>query len=131
MKRMLILAALALPLAACVTVPQPPGPQVLGERTVDFRTDHDVISVGGAEGPYRALSFQVEKNDVEIFNIVVVYGNGEKERIDTRLVFREGTRSRVVDLHGGKRRIKDIEFTYRTVGKRHEGKARVVVYGVR
>jgi hypothetical protein len=131
MKKFLILAAIAFSLSACMTVLPAPGQEVLGERTVDFRTDHDVISVGAYEGMFRALSFQVEKNDVEIFNIVVVYGNGEREKIDTRLVFREGTRSRVVDLHGGKRRIRNIEFTYRTVGKRNEGKARVVVYGVR
>ncbi|MGA2477879.1 MAG: hypothetical protein ABSG63_03895 [Spirochaetia bacterium] len=131
MKKMLVLAALAFSLAACVTVMQPQGSEVLGERTVDFRVDHDQISVGNYEGFFRFLNFQVEKNDVEIFNIVVVYGNGEREKIDTRLVFREGSRSQVVDLDGGRRRIKSIEFTYRTVGERHEGKARVVVFGLR
>ena len=34
----------------------------------------------------------VEKNNIEIVNIVVVYGNGEREKFGTRLVFREGSR---------------------------------------
>jgi hypothetical protein len=131
MKKMLVLAAFAVSLSACVTVLQPSGSVVLGERTVDFRADHDVIGVGPYEGFFRSLNFQVEKNDVEIFNIVVVYGNGEREKIDTRLVFREGSRSRIIDLHGGKRRIQSIQFTCRTVGEKHEGRARVVVFGLR
>jgi hypothetical protein len=135
MRKILVLAALALSLSAClgftVESSSQAGTTVLGEATVDFRTDHDVIAVGRYEGFFRSLSFQVEKNDVELFNLVVVYGNGEREKIGTRLVFKEGSRSRIVDLHGGKRRITSIEFTYRTVGERHDGRARVVVYGVK
>jgi hypothetical protein len=73
----------------------------------------------------------VENNDVELFNLVVVYGNGERERIDTRLIFREGSRSRVIDLEGGKRRIRNVQFTYKTVGSWRDGRARVVLYGMR
>jgi len=131
MKKMLVLAALALSVTACVTVMQPAGSVVLGERMVNFKADHDEIGVGNYEGFFKSLSIQVEKNDVEIFNLVVVYGNGEKEKIETRLVFKEGSRSRVIDLHGGKRRIKSIQFTYKTVGTWKEGRARVVVFGMR
>jgi hypothetical protein len=129
---MVVLVAFALFVSACMTVvAQPEGSVMLGERMVDFRADHDVISVGNYEGFFRAISFQVEKNDIELFNLVVVYGNGEREKIGTRLVFHEGSRSRVVDLPGGKRRIKSIQFTYKTVGTWAEGRARVLVYGVK
>ena len=67
----------------------------------------------------------------EVFNLVVVFGNGEREKIDTRLVFREGSRSRLIDLPGGKRQIRTIQFSYKTVGRWYDGRARVVVYGVR
>jgi hypothetical protein len=73
----------------------------------------------------------VEKNDLELFNLVVIYENGERQGIETRLIFNEGSRSRLIDLVGGERRIKSIQFTYRTIGTWQEGKARVVVYGVR
>jgi predicted small secreted protein len=145
MKKLLLLvpAALAaaafLSLTACVTVaprgpgaPKPPRESVaLGERTVNFKADHDVIGVGGYDGVFRSLYFVVEKNSIEIFNVVVTYGNGEKQRLETRMVFNEGSRSRTISFDGGKRRIKTIAFTYKTVGKWEDGRARVVVYGVR
>jgi hypothetical protein len=141
MKKILFLAAISLAVTSCMTVAVPgpargggggaSGRVLLGERTVNFKADHDVIGVGAYNGTFRALYFEVEKNDVELFNIVVVYGNGDREKFDTRLIFREGTRSRMLDLRGGKRIIKSIQFTYRTVGTWAEGKARVVVYGVK
>ena len=133
MKRILFLAAVALSVTSCMTGPLviPPGSVPLGERTVNFKADHDVIGVGAYSGTFRSLFFVVEKNDVELFNVVVVYGNGERERFDTRLVFQEGSRSRVLDLRGGKRIIRSIQFTYRTIGTWADGRARVVVYGVR
>jgi hypothetical protein len=139
MKRILFLAAAALAMTSCLAVPVPipvgaaaPSSSVfLGERTVNFKADHDVIGVGTYQGTFRSLYFVVEKNDVELFNVVVVYGNGDREKFDTRLVFREGSRSRTLDLRGGKRIIKSIQFTYRTVGTWADGKARVAVYGVK
>ncbi|HTP58160.1 MAG TPA: hypothetical protein VMM82_04530 [Spirochaetia bacterium] len=141
MKKLFLLAAAAIVIGACTTVPPakpaPPARNesrdavLLGEREVNFKADHDTIAVGAYEGSFRSLSFRVEKNDIELFNLVIVYGNGEKQRLETRLVFREGSRSRLITFAGGKRRIKEIQFTYKTVGTWQEGKARVVVYGVK
>jgi hypothetical protein len=133
MKKILVLAVFALSLTGCFSfqIGPPMGSVVLGERTVDFKADHDVINVGTDEGLFRALYFIVEQSDIELFNLLIVYRSGEREMFDTRLIFREGSRSRMVDLRGGKRVIESVQFTYRTVGERQEGKARVVVYGVR
>ena len=138
MKKLLLLApaalavALTLSLSACATGPGAPKDSVvLGERAVNFKADHDVIGVGGYEGTFRSLYFVVEKNSIEIFNVVVTFGNGEKQRLETRLVFNEGSRSRTIPFDGGKRHIKTISFTYKTVGQWENGRARVVVFGVR
>jgi len=104
---------------------------LLGERTVAFKADHDVIQVGAYEGLFTSLFFVVEKNDIQIYNLVVTYGNGERERFDTRLNFAADTRSRSLPFDGGRRRIRTIAFTYKTVGSWVEGRARVLVYGVR
>jgi hypothetical protein len=149
-KKILFLAVVALSVTACVGTPwvitassdraarpernvsQAPNDSVLlGEQDVDFKVDHDKINVRGYEGSFRSLFFLVEKNDIELFDLVVVFENGDRQRIDTRLVFNEGSRSRLIDLNGGERRIKSIQFTYRTVGTWAEGKARVAVYGVK
>ena len=150
MRKILFLAAVALSVTSCVGTPwtttassdrntqaraegsQPPRDSVLlGEQDVDFKVDHDKIDVKRHNGSFRSLFFLVEKNDMELFNLVVIYENGERQGIETRLTFNEGSRSRLIDLVGGERRIKSIQFTYRTIGTWQEGKARVVVYGVR
>jgi hypothetical protein len=112
----------------------PRGPKdsvLLGEQDVDFKVDHDTINVRNHEGSFRALYFSVEENDIELFNLVVDFGNGEKQMINSRLIFHEGSRSRLIDLNGRDRRIKSIQFTYKTVGTWRDGKAHVVVYGVK
>jgi hypothetical protein len=111
------------------TVP-PRDSVMLGEQDVDFNVDHDSIDVGGRAGSFRALYFVVENNDIELFNIVVDFGNGERQSINSRLVFNQGSRSRQIDLEGRDRRIKSIRFTYKTVGAWQDGKAHVSVYGV-
>ena len=141
MRKLAFLAAVALSVSACMTAPSgkpaPAAPAaakdsiLLGEREVNFKADHDTIAVGNYEGSFRSLFFKVEKNDVELFNLVILYGNGEKQRLETRLIFKEGSRSRLIDFAGGKRRIKTIQFTYKTVGTWQDGKARVAVYGVK
>ncbi|MGD0726549.1 MAG: hypothetical protein ABSB63_13405 [Spirochaetia bacterium] len=132
MRKLFLLAAVALSVSACVTVlPAPKDNVLLGERVVNFKADHDTIAVGNYEGSFKSLFFKVEKNDIELFNLVILYGNGDKQKLETRLIFKEGSRSRLIDFSGGKRRIKTIQFTYKTVGSWQDGKARVVVYGVK
>ncbi len=129
MKRFFLFALVALALASCVSVPS--GNVFLGERAVDFRAEHDAIGVGSYEGWFKALSIEVEKNDIELFSMIVIYGDGQRERIDTRLVFDAGTRSRIISLQGGRRHIRSIEFSYKTVGSWLDGRARIRVYGIR
>ena len=121
---------LAIALSSCMSGP-PHESVLLGDRTVAFKADHDVVQVGPYQGFFRSLYFVVEKNDIEIFNIVITYGNGERERLETRLVFNADSRSRVIGFEGGKRRIRSIAFTYRTAGNWVDGRARVAVYGVK
>ncbi|HYW85073.1 MAG TPA: hypothetical protein VFB30_17560 [Spirochaetia bacterium] len=132
MRKLILLAVVAVSMASCMTAPPAPKDNVLlGERVVNFKADHDTIAVGNYEGSFRSLFFKVEKNDVELFNLVIIYGNGDKQRLETRLIFKEGSRSRLIDFDGGKRRIRTISFTYKTVGNWEDGRARVVVYGVK
>ena len=130
MKRLLALGVLALVTSLAFSQNLPPGAVLLGERRVDFHADHDVIQVGDYEGSFRDIMFWVEKNDIEMFNLVVTYGNGEREKFDTRLIFDPGTRSRLIHLQG-RRHLKNIAFTFKTVGSWFEGRARIVVYGIR
>ena len=101
----------------------------LGSKTVNGKYDHDTLEVGADEGRYSKLTFVVEDSDLEMFDIVVKFGNGEKVSIDTRLTFKEGSRTGVIDLPGEARIIKKIEFKYGNLPG--TGKASVKVYGLK
>lgn len=102
----------------------------IGMRPVDFRVDHDVIS-GAGDGAFRAIRIDVEGGDLEMFNVKITFGNGETFSPGTRLYFREGTRSRVIDLPGAARLIRRIDFFYRSALFGAQGRAIVHAYGRR
>ena len=127
------------PVPAPPTPPNPssnplPGPASdwdhIGMRPVDFRVDHDVI-VSAGDGAFRAIRIEVEGGDLEMFDVKLTFGNGETFSPATRLYFREGTRSRVIDLPGAARIIRRIDFFYRSALFGAQGRATVHVYGRR
>ena len=101
---------------------------LLGERTVGDNLDHDTILVTGARGDFRRLKFLVKDHPIQMLRLVVHYGNGNSDKIETRQLIPAGGESRVIDLKGGDRVIKKIDFWYETksLGKK---RALVRVYG--
>ena len=100
----------------------------LGEVKVDSKYDRESIKVGRDDGRFTKLTFAVEDNDVEIYDITVVFGNKETLSLEDRLVFREGQRTGAIDLPGEKRFVKRVDFKF---GKIARGRnATVVVYGL-
>jgi hypothetical protein len=90
------------------------GWELLGQASVDGKIDHDSIHVGGVEGFWDSLTLVVEDSDIELHSFVVTFANGEVWDAKLKHFFREGQRTRLVDLPGnkGKRKIKNIDITY-------------------
>jgi len=84
----------------------------LGERTVNGGVDHDVIHVGRKDGQFHEIMVVVERAPIEMFDLVVTFGNGERFEPKTRLVFGPDSTSRNIDLPGGARYIKRVDFRY-------------------
>lgn len=84
----------------------------LGERWVDGKVDRDAIHVGAREGRFRRVTLKVEHSALELFDVKFVFGDGSEFSPPTRLVFDKDTRTRVVDLPGGARLIRRVEFRY-------------------
>jgi hypothetical protein len=99
----------------------------LGQRQVSFRAERDVISAAG-EGRFHKIMIVVDDADLEIFNVRLVFGNGDTFSPKTRFYFREGSRTRVIDLPGDARVIRRIEFHYKSVRGGGDGRAEVHVY---
>ncbi len=102
----------------------------IGMRPVDLRVDHDAIVAVG-DGAFRAVRIDVEGGDLVMYDIKLTFGNGETFSPATRVYFREGSRSRVIDLPGDARIIRRIDFFYRSAPFGGQGRAIVHVYGRR
>jgi hypothetical protein len=84
----------------------------LGERSVDGGLDHDAIAVGRGDGRFREIMVVVERAPVEIYDLVVTFGDGQRFEPRTRMVFGRDTTSRNIDLPGGARVIRRVDFRY-------------------
>ncbi|HEY0195013.1 MAG TPA: hypothetical protein VGC42_28060 [Kofleriaceae bacterium] len=99
----------------------------LGEQTVNGRVDHDTIRVGKFEGRFSKLTLVVERSELELLNFEITFGNGEKFHPEVRHYFKEGTRTRMIDLPGDDRVIQKIDVTYRNLPR--GGDAKLEVWG--
>ena len=102
--------------------------ELLGQREVDFRNDHDQIDVGRNEGQFKQLQIRVQDAPIEVTNMVVTFANDQTFSPKIRYRFAEGSGTQVIDLPGERRTIKRIDFNYRSISRR-EGKGTVAVFG--
>ncbi|MBN1939702.1 MAG: hypothetical protein JW843_08950 [Candidatus Aminicenantes bacterium] len=122
--RILSLAFLAAAaFASCASNPAPAsgvldtrGWELLGRRQVNFSADHDALTVTAAKGAFSRLMIVVRDRALEMYDLKVVFSNGEIYPPPSRLVFGRDTRSRTIDLPGRKRVIRRIDFAYRSLG---------------
>lgn len=117
-------------------VSQPrPGPtgswRVLGTTSAKSSGDHDAIYIKGPYDFFRRIKFKVTDSNIEMQYILVRYDDGgAPERVETRENIPQGGESRIIDLKGGKRKLKSVEFWYRDKGFLN-GKADVTLFGIK
>lgn len=86
--------------------------QRLGSRKVNYGLDRDVIRVTATEGGFTKMKILVTGGSLNMHRLVVQYGNGAKDEIPLKHHFQRGSDSRVIDLRGGKRIIRDVTVWY-------------------
>ena len=128
------IASVASPALAKKRPPPPPvvvfdatGWELLGSQSVDGRKDRDAILVGKYQGRFDQLTVVVKDSDLDLKGLTIVFGNGEKWSPKVAHTFREGQRTRVIDLPGDNRVIARVELVY--ANKPGGGKASVEIYG--
>jgi hypothetical protein len=89
---------------------------LLGGQTAGFTIDrNDIVKVGRNDGGFRKIRVNVKDETVTLFEVRVVYGNGEVDIIPAnRTAVRPGGVYGPIDLKGGSRIIQEIRPTYRT-----------------
>lgn len=104
--------------------------ELLGEQSVGFGVDRDVIRVGRREGFFSKIALEVRDNDVEILDLRVFFERGPPQDVRVREFIRAGGRTRPIDLIGRERLIDRIEIIYRS-RPGYRGRAKVAVFGLR
>lgn len=105
--------------------------RVLGTVQANFKADHDTIIVVGPNDDFRKLKLKVTDAPLKLRRVVVIYDNGEPDKLEVRQDIKKGGESRAIDLKGaGKRSLRKIEFWYETKGIL-QGKADVTVFGMK
>ncbi len=102
--------------------------QKLGSKKVSFKLDRDVIPVGIKDGRFNKLKLGVTGGSLNLHKMKVVYRNGEVENIAVKQNFAKRSDSRVIDLKGQNRIIKEIIFWYDTKNV-SRNKATIHVFG--
>ena len=105
--------------------------RVLGTVQADFKADHDTIVVAGPNDDFRKLKFKVTDAPLKLRRVIVIYDNGQPDRLELRQDIPQGGESRAIDLKGsGRRSLRKIEFWYETKGILR-GRADVTVFGMK
>ena len=89
---------------------------LLGGQTAGFTIDrNDIIKVGRNEGGFKRIEVRVRDQAITLFEVRVIYGNGEVDIIPAnRTKVEAGGRFGPIDLKGGTRVVQEIRPTYRT-----------------
>ena len=106
------------------------GWDLLGEEKVNFVRDRDEITVYNTER-YTAIRFKVEKKDVRINELKVVFQNGDKLDPVMDEVVQKDQYSKIVELSKLGTPVRSIQFKYRSTGSILKGRANVLVFGKR
>ncbi len=106
------------------------GWDLLGESTVNFVRDRDAVTVYSNER-YTAIRFQVQKREIKLSELKILYPNGDKLDPAVDDILTPGQYSREIQLGPEGKDIRTIEFSYRTTGNLLKGRAKVLVFGKR
>lgn len=99
----------------------------LGERMVNAGVDRDVIPVGRVDGTFKEILIHVENSAIEMYDMAVVFGDGQVWHPNVRHRFGANSLSKIIDLPGGRRVINRVEFLYRDLPG--GGRATVELWG--
>jgi hypothetical protein len=100
----------------------------LGTHIVDFGADRDQINVGANEGRFREIMFEADGGAIALYNVRVVFGNGQDYSPPTEFIFSDDERSRAINLPGARRIIRNVVFNYRSL-RTGQGRATLTLYG--
>lgn len=83
----------------------------LGKRRVNPLLDHDLIHVGPVTD-FHKIRLSVTGNGLFMYDLKVTYRNGVVDDIPVRWHIPQGGGTRIIDLRGNDRVIRNVQFWY-------------------
>jgi hypothetical protein len=102
----------------------------MGEKKVDFGLDKDALEVHSSS-KYTNIRFKVEGKDIKLYDVRIVYMNGDKLEPTIDENIQADQFSRIIELGPEGKDVIRIEFKYRSTGSLLKGRANVLIFGKR
>ena len=86
------------------------GWRLMGDSWLTGDFARQVIRVGKVEGRVARVMLVITDNSLEVGDVVIQFGNGQRWSPGLRNAFADGSRSRAIDLPGHVRFIRGVEL---------------------
>ena len=90
--------------------PDMTGWHLMGDAWVAGQFEREIIHVGKYEGRFARVMLVVTESRLEVGDVVIQFGNGQRWSPGLRRSFADGSRSRAIDLPGHVRFIRGVEL---------------------
>ena len=91
------------------------GWRLLGDAWVSGQFERQIIRVGKYEGRVARVMLVITYSNLEVGDVVIQFGNGQRWSPGLRHSFADGSRSRAIDLPGHVRFIRGVELVHGAV----------------
>ncbi len=95
--------------------PDMTGWRMLGDGWVAGQFEREIIRVGKYEGRVARVMLVIMNGNLDIGDVVIQFGNGQRWSPGLRHSFGDGSRSRGIDLPGNVRFIRGVELVHGAV----------------
>ena len=90
--------------------PDMTGWRLMGDGRVAGQFERQIIRIGKYEGRVARVMLVITDNSLEVGDVVIQFGNGQRWSPGLRNAFADGSRSRAIDLPGHVRFIRGVEL---------------------
>ncbi len=95
--------------------PDMTGWRPLGDAWITGQFEHAIVRLGKHDGRVARVMLVVTESNLEVGDVVIQFGNGQRWSPGLRHSFGDGSRSRAIDLPGHVRFIRAVEFVHGAV----------------
>ena len=93
------------------------GWRLMGDAWVSGQFEREIIRVGKYEGRVARVMLVITHSNLEIGDVAIQFGNGQRWSPGLRHSFGDGSRSRAIDLPGNVRFIRGVELVHGAVSQ--------------